>query len=110
MTDSGAFAVEVDQDDGGATVIVTGDIDLATVRRLERAREQALAGSPSRLVIDLGGVRFIDSSGLKFLTDTLRLSRSDGWQLQLLRPQASAMRAFIVTGVDQHLPFLDGGG
>jgi anti-sigma B factor antagonist len=106
-TDSAGIRVEIDHDREGVTVTVTGDIDLATVRPLENARGQALALNPTRLLIDLRGVRFIDSSGLKFLIETDRMSRSGGWRLQLLRPADSAMRAFVVTGVDRHLPFVD---
>jgi anti-sigma B factor antagonist len=109
MTDSTAFRVDVDKDQAGATVTVTGDVDLATIRPLENARDRALAGSPSTVLIDLRGVRFIDSSGLKFLIETDRMSRSGGWKLKLLKPPDTAMRVFRVTGVDRHLPFVDPG-
>ena len=101
------FHIEVHQDHPGATVTVTGDIDIATVPPLERARDKALANSPSRLLIDLSGVRFIDSSGLKFLIETDRLSRSGGWRLQLVRPAETAMRVLTVSGVERHLPFVE---
>jgi anti-sigma B factor antagonist len=107
MTQAPRFHVEVDQDHAGVTVTVTGDIDLSTVGPLEHARDTALANSPSRLLIDLSGVRFIDSSGLKFLIETDRLSRSGGWKLQLLRPAQTAMRVLHVTGVEGHLPFVE---
>jgi anti-sigma B factor antagonist len=107
MTDSAGFQVEVDEDRGGVTVTVTGDIDLATIRPLERARDRALEGNPTRVLIDLRGVRFIDSSGLKFLIETDRMSRSGGWRLALFRPQQAAMRVFAVTGIEKHLPFVD---
>ena len=107
MTDSPAFAVSLQQDGDSATIVVTGDVDLATIRPLVQARENALAQHPSRLLIDLRGVRFIDSSGLKFLIETYRTARRDGWTLQLLRPPDSAMRAFAVTGVEKHLPFVE---
>ena len=103
------FRIEVDRDVAGATVTVAGDIDMATVDRLEDARATALAQHPSRIVIDLSGVRFIDSSGIKFLIDTDRLSRSGGWTLKLVRPAETAMRVFIVTGTDKHLPFVEAG-
>jgi anti-anti-sigma factor len=104
------FQIEVDQDQASATVTVAGDIDLATIGRLEHARDRALAASPSRVVIDLRDVRFIDSSGLKFLLETDRLSRTGGWTLQLVKPGETAMRVFTLTGVDKHLPFVDGAG
>ena len=96
-----------DRANSTATVTVTGDIDLASVGRLERARDRALSGNPSQVLIDLRGVRFIDSSGLKFLIETDRLSRSGGWRLKLHKPAATAMRTFVVTGVEKHLPFID---
>ena len=109
MRDRPSFQVDVgeDQDAAATMVTVTGDIDLASVDRLERARERALSRPAGLLVIDLRGVRFIDSSGLKFLIETDRLARSRGWELQVRRPSEAAMRPFVVTGVDKHLPFVD---
>jgi anti-anti-sigma factor len=106
-TDSAGFRVEVDEAPEGVTVTVSGEIDLATIPRLEHARDRALAGNPTCVLIDLRDVRFIDSSGLKFLIETDRLSRSGGWTLKLFRPAGAAMRAFVVTGIDKHLPFVE---
>jgi anti-anti-sigma factor len=109
MTDSPGFAVQCEHDGDGATISISGDVDLATVAPLLDARDRALAQRPSRLLFDLRGVRFIDSSGLKFLLETDRMARRDGWTLQLLRPPDSAMRVFAVTGVEKHLPFVEPG-
>jgi anti-anti-sigma factor len=109
MMERASFHVDVDPDQAGVTVTVTGDVDLSTVAPLERARDKALANSPSRVLIDLSGVRFIDSSGLKFLLETDRLSRAGGWKLQLVRPAQTAMRVLHVTGVERHLPFIEPG-
>jgi len=88
-------------------VTVTGDIDLAGVAALERARAKALDGNPERMLIDLRGVNFVDSSGLRFLLQTERAARSHGCTLRLLRPADSAMQVFVVTGAERHLPFVD---
>lgn len=101
------FEVEVTQLRAGVTLTVRGEIDIDTVRRLERAREQALADRPEWMVIDLGGVAFIDSSGLKFLLDTQARSQRESWRLELLKPADTAMRVFAITGADRHLPFID---
>jgi anti-anti-sigma factor len=105
------FRADVSHDRASAiaTVTVTGDVDLASVNLLESARDRALSGSPSQLLIDLREVRFVDSSGLKFLLETNRLSKSGGWRLQLLKPSESVMRPFVLTGVEKHLPFVEPG-
>ena len=66
-----------------------------------------MEGTPGNLLIDLRGVEFVDSSGLKFLLQTERAARNQGCQLSLFRPQGNAMRVFVITGADQHLPFVD---
>jgi anti-anti-sigma factor len=109
MTSGQRYRIEVDHGSAGATVTIAGEIDMASIPPLERARERALAGNPTQVLIDLRGVRFIDSSGLKFLLETDRLSRTGGWTLQLVRPAESAMRVLTLTGIDKHLPFIDGG-
>ncbi len=48
---------------------VQGEIDLYTVPRLQRALAAALAaGGPVRLVVDLSGVDFCDSTGVNVLS------------------------------------------
>jgi anti-sigma B factor antagonist len=107
MDEPERFHVEVEQHDAGATITVHGEIDIATIRAITRARDKALANRPGTVVIDLRGVGFIDSSGLKFLLETARLCRGAEWKLQLLRPAADTMKLFQLTGADKHLPFVD---
>lgn len=70
MTDhSGTDAVTITTDPEGV-VVVTGEIDMASGPLVESA---ATAGGGSPVVIDVSGVTFIDSSGLRSL---LAISRS----------------------------------
>jgi anti-sigma B factor antagonist len=111
MTDLPPFDVTLKRAGEGeeAMITVSGDIDIASVARLEAVRQEALASDPPAILIDLSGVHFIDSSGLKFLIDTYAQAKQDGWTLRLKRPAETAMRAFTVTGADRHLPFMDDG-
>jgi anti-anti-sigma factor len=102
-----AFDVQIEQAPTGVTVRIRGDIDIATIRSLEDARERVLADAPRSVLIDLRDVGFVDSSGLKFLFETLARSQRNDWTLQLLRPADTAMKVFTITGADKHLPFVD---
>jgi len=50
--------------DGAATVTIDGELDLSSIDRLDAEVRRALAVSPPRLVVDVGGVRFADSSAI----------------------------------------------
>lgn len=56
------------EDDRGWTILsVKGEIDIATAGILDEAIEQAVTDGRSRVAVDLGGVSFMDSTGLRTL-------------------------------------------
>jgi anti-anti-sigma factor len=52
--------------DGAGTAIVTigGDLDISNVDALEAEVAPVLAGASVRLIVDVGGLRFADSSAI----------------------------------------------
>lgn len=65
----GGLVVELSRDAAGVTATVTGELDLATARRLTDAVREAIAGDPGgagspQLTLDLAGTVFCDSVGV----------------------------------------------
>jgi anti-sigma B factor antagonist len=56
--------------DGTALLSIAGELDVATEGVVRAALDEALARQPVRVVVDLAGVEFIDSSGLLLLVAT----------------------------------------
>ena len=59
----------------------------------------------ARVVLDLRGLSFIDSTGLHLLAALDERAQRDGFQLTLLAPPAPINRAIQICGLDQILPF-----
>ena len=84
---------------GEATVVhVDGDLDVYTAPRLKETLDKALAGS--RMVLDLSGVEFIDSTALGVLAGALQLSQSSGGDLRLVVADPFLLKIFRITGFD----------
>ena len=60
------LATEIGGCGGQPVLVLRGDIDLATAPQFEAACSR-LAAFTDRLILDLGGVEFMDSSGLSVL-------------------------------------------
>jgi anti-sigma B factor antagonist len=58
-------AVETLREQGTPVVVATGEIDMASAPMLERALSEAIESSDGPVVLDLLGVTFFDSSGLR---------------------------------------------
>ena len=81
------------------TLIVCGEIDLASVPDLER--ELRAAESRARhVVLDLAGLEFIDSAGLHALIDAQRRAEMNGHELVFTQVPAHAQRLFRLTGIN----------
>ena len=98
------FGVDVQRRDDVAIVQPHGELDLATVETLLAALDGI--ENAGRLVLDLRGLSFLDSTGLRLLVALHRRSQRDGFQLTLVAPAAPADRAIRLSGLDQVLPFV----
>ena len=80
---------------------VHGEIDLYTVPRLQRELAGVLAsGCPVRIVVDLSGVDFCDSTGVNVLLAAHRQARETGGDLELAAPRPAVRKILQVTGLE----------
>lgn len=84
--------------DGRALLVAEGDIDLASAGDLRDALAQALEKSDS-VVVDVGGVGFIDSSGLSVLVRGHREAQESGGSLSLRSPSPMLRRLLDITAL-----------
>jgi anti-anti-sigma factor len=95
------FEVAVQRDDELATIMVSGELDLATVSRLSAAvAEHDDAGL---LVLDLTAVTFIDSTGLRVLIEADRSCARSGSRLVVLAGDGPVRRLLGLCKLDGRL-------
>ena len=92
--------------EGEAHIIeLSGELDLDGAPRLEEALRDAEAGDATSIVVDLGGLEFIDSTGLRLLV--MAAERSPDGRFSLLRGPKQVHRVFEITDLVDRLPFAD---
>lgn len=91
------FDAVVDEREGATVVVATGEIDAASCEKLEAC----LDGLPSDATVrlDLSGVSFIDSSGLRVVTAAARSLETGGGTLTVSAASESVERVFAMTGL-----------
>lgn len=93
-------------DEGEWTIVsVVGELDLAVAPRIRHAVAEALGPSrpapePRRVVLDLGSVHFIDSSGLGIVLGVLRRVRLAGGDLRVVVAEAQVTDLFALLSLD----------
>lgn len=85
----------VDIDDG-KLLTATGDVDFSCSSELRAAIHGALADSPQRLVIDLQGVNYMDSSGVATLVEALQVQTKAKKKLVLCNLQKRVQGIFEI--------------
>ena len=83
-----------------AVVTVTGRVDSATAGDLEAALTALIGEGNNNLVLDLSGVDFLSSSGLRVLVTTLKSVRKSGGDVRLAQPSQRATDAVNLAGLD----------
>lgn len=102
----GRLTISSEREGDVHTISLAGELDLATVPVVERELERAEATDALSIVVDLGGLAFIDSTGVRILLSAHARSRADGHRLVLLRGSGSVQRVFEICGVHRRLPFI----
>ncbi len=78
---------------------ISGEVDIQTSPVLDEHLQRVLGNGASSLVVDLGQVTFLDSTGLSVLIAGLRRCQAAGGQLRLVSPRPNVRRVFEVTGL-----------
>jgi anti-anti-sigma factor len=95
--------------DGGCLrAVVAGEIDFANASSLQTRISQACAERGTHaLVLDLAGVEFMDSSGLRAILHLQRELADERGGLVLLGPTEPVRGILTLTGLDRQLPAAD---
>jgi anti-anti-sigma factor len=97
------FDVSVQRVSTTAVVRVSGELDIATVPILADALH-GLDGSCDRVVLDLSGLTFIDSTGLTLAVGEHQRAANDGCELVLAGATDNVLKVLRLTGLDVTMP------
>ena len=97
------LTLEVANTGGSVTVNVAGEIDSSNCGQLEAALIGLSPAAGSRVDVDLGGVSFIDSSGLRALLTGQRAIEEQSASMRVVSPSTTVRRLFEITGLADRL-------
>jgi anti-anti-sigma factor len=102
------FGFETSERGALALVALRGELDLLAAAELEPELDR-LADEPGVDVValDLRGLEFLDSSGLRLVVVTERRLREAGRRLVLVRGPYPVQRVFEITRMSERLEFVD---
>jgi anti-sigma B factor antagonist len=101
-----SLEVQTRQVDSGVTVVApTGRLDVAGAPALKEAISEALKNGQPRVVLDLEGVSFVDSTGLGSVIAALKQIRSSQGDLRLAAPNQQVRVVLELTTLDRVFPY-----
>lgn len=95
--------VEVESLPGCTILRPAGEIDCHTAPEFRSRLLAQLEGGPASLLVDLSGVSFIDSSGLRVLVECHKLAHQRARRVRLFAPSAEVGEILRLTRLDSVL-------
>lgn len=104
---SNRLEVALEPDPQGVRVRIAGELDLATAPELDQLLDEVGNGGYERVLIDLSGLEFMDSTGLSSIVRAYRLADTNGHRLTLRRGSPQVQRLFEITETLDRFAFED---
>jgi anti-sigma B factor antagonist len=104
----GELAVQTWHDRDAVVVALAGELDLPVAPLARDALARALREPRQRLIIDLSGLTFIDSSGLYAILNAEKRCRDAGRDLTIRPGPPNVQKVFELTSTVDCLPFANG--
>jgi anti-sigma B factor antagonist len=100
--------VEAHRHDGLAHVVLSGELDLSTVEKVEQELARVEGEGPSVVALDLSRLTFLDSSGLRLIVSADQRARRESRRFVVVRGPETVQRVFSITHLDEQLELVDG--
>jgi anti-sigma B factor antagonist len=101
------FGIETRVDGDVAHLVLTGEFDLAGVQEFQDAIARLEGEHPKAMLIDLSGLSFMDSSGLRALVMADERARAAQRRLAIVAGPPQVRRVFEITQLEQRLNLID---
>ncbi len=101
----GRLAIRRVVDARGVILALRGELDLATAPELESQLRAIEASHPGRVLIDLGGLEFMDSTGLGVMVRAHKAAQANGHRLAFRPGPHQVQRLFELTGMLDRFTF-----
>src|SRR6185312_9191399 len=101
------FEVTIEQREDIVHVAIAGELDISTAQRLEDDLRRVEAERPAVLVLDLQGLSFMDSTGLRLLIMADSRAREDGRRLAIVKGNDMVQRVMRLTRLDERLDLVE---
>ncbi len=101
--------LEVVSADAGeqVTVSLKGELDLSTVAKVEEELRRVEASAATLLVLDLSGLTFLDSTGLRAVITADERARAQGRRFVIVKGPDAVQRVFAITRLEERLEMVD---
>ena len=94
-------------DEGTFVVGLTGEVDLYTAPELKSELLRLVAEEPNRIVVDLSGATFVDSTTLGVLLGAVKRLRTIGGELVIVCSDLNIRRILSITLLDRAFTIYD---
>ena len=94
------LTINVEQRLEGAVVRLTGDVDLSASPQLRSYLKELVRAETPRIIADMGGVSYIDSSGVATLVECLQGVSRYGGRLRLAALNKRTLGVFEISRLD----------
>jgi len=92
---SAAAGLQAREEDGALVLRLSGNLDVTNAEQVRSAIDAVVSNQTERLIFDLEGLQFMDSSGIAMLVSVARKVR----EVELRNPSAIVRRLFELTGL-----------
>jgi len=93
------LGLDVTERDGWAVLSVQGEVDVYTARRFRERLIELVSQGKHKIIVNLEGVDFLDSTGLGVLVGGLKRVRSHDGELVLVCTKSRILKVFEITGL-----------
>lgn len=99
--------VDTQEREGLVHVSLRGELDLSTVEKVEAELRRVEEDDAKLLVLDLSGLTFLDSTGLRLMVTADQRARKAGRRVAIVKGPETVHRVFTITKLDDRLQMVD---
>lgn len=93
--------------EGGVQLTLKGELDLSTIEKVEQELSRVEAEGHELIVLDLSGLTFLDSTGLRTIVTADQRARRTGRRVVVGRGSDTVHRVFTITRLDERLEMVE---